>query len=150
MISKKNSVSKGRRSGVCQKVSAHICSTIVWKSFADMVLWMMYSCNVNALVGNSMPSLHHGHKTHGRTRKGLAVILWVRVALSLLAPVNECTIKDFLSKQLKSLSKNVQLKGYQLLGVNWLHLLYKKGWSCILADKMGIILTLWLYCLCLP
>ena len=71
-------------------------------------------------------------------------------SLSLLAPVNERTIKDFLSEQPKSLSKNVQLKGYQLLGVNWVRLLYKKGRSCILADEMGIILTLWLYRLCLP
>lgn len=58
-------------------------------------------------------------------------------ALSLIAPVSERTPKDFLSEQPKSLSKNVQLKGYQLLGVNWLRLLYKRGRSCILADEMG-------------
>lgn len=63
-------------------------------------------------------------------------------ALSLVTPANERTIKDFLSEQPKSLSKNVQLKGYQLLGVNWLRLLYKKGRSCILADEMGTITTL--------
>jgi SWI/SNF-related matrix-associated actin-dependent regulator 1 of chromatin subfamily A len=62
-------------------------------------------------------------------------------SLSLVTPANERTIKDFLSEQPKSLSKNVQLKGYQLLGVNWLRLLYKKGRSCILADEMGTILT---------
>ncbi|KAI9455328.1 SNF2 family N-terminal domain-containing protein [Lactarius psammicola] len=50
-------------------------------------------------------------------------------ALSLVAPVNERTSKDFLSEQPKSLSRDVQLKGYQLLGVNWLRLLYKKGRS---------------------
>ncbi|KAF8271524.1 SNF2 family N-terminal domain-containing protein [Lactarius quietus] len=59
-------------------------------------------------------------------------------ALSLVAPVNERASKDFLSEQPKSLSKDVQLKGYQLLGVNWLRLLYKKGRSCILADEMGL------------
>ena len=61
-------------------------------------------------------------------------------ALSLVAPVNERVSKDFLSEQPKSLSKDVQLKGYQLLGVNWLRLLYKKGRSCILADEMGTLL----------
>jgi SWI/SNF-related matrix-associated actin-dependent regulator of chromatin subfamily A containing DEAD/H box 1 len=62
-------------------------------------------------------------------------------ALSLVTPVNERTVKDFLNEQPKTMSKNVQLKGYQLLGLNWLHLLYKKGRSCILADEMGIILA---------
>jgi SWI/SNF-related matrix-associated actin-dependent regulator 1 of chromatin subfamily A len=71
-------------------------------------------------------------------------------SLSLVTPANERTIKDFLSEQPKSLSKHVQLKGYQLLGINWLRLLYKKGRSCILADEMGTILTLRLYHLCLP
>jgi SWI/SNF-related matrix-associated actin-dependent regulator 1 of chromatin subfamily A len=59
-------------------------------------------------------------------------------SLSLVTPASEHTLKDFLSEQPKSLSKNVQLKGYQLLGVNWLRLLYKKGRSCILADEMGL------------
>ncbi|KAI9507436.1 SNF2 family N-terminal domain-containing protein [Russula earlei] len=59
-------------------------------------------------------------------------------ALSLVASINEHTLKDFLSEQPTSLSKNVQLKGYQLLGLNWLRLLYKKGRSCILADEMGL------------
>jgi SWI/SNF-related matrix-associated actin-dependent regulator of chromatin subfamily A containing DEAD/H box 1 len=61
--------------------------------------------------------------------------------LSLVTAVNERLPKDFLSEQPKCLSKNVQLKGYQLLGINWLRLLYKKGRSCILADEMGTILA---------
>lgn len=61
--------------------------------------------------------------------------------LSLVTVVNDRIPKDFLSEQPKTLSKNVQLKGYQLLGVNWLRLLYKKGRSCILADEMGTILA---------
>ena len=59
--------------------------------------------------------------------------------LSLVATASERIPKDFLTEQPKSLSKNVQLKGYQLLGVNWLRLLYKKGRSCILADEMGTV-----------
>ena len=37
-------------------------------------------------------------------------------------------------------STNVQLKDYQILGVNWLFLLYTKRLSCILADEMGTYL----------
>ena len=62
-------------------------------------------------------------------------------ALSIVTPVNEHTPKDFLSEQPRLLSENVQLKGYQLLGVNWLRLLHRKGRSCILADEMGTILA---------
>jgi SWI/SNF-related matrix-associated actin-dependent regulator of chromatin subfamily A containing DEAD/H box 1 len=40
------------------------------------------------------------------------------------------------------LADSVKLKEYQLLGVNWLHLLYNKGLSCILADEMGKFLAI--------
>ncbi|KAJ4467937.1 SNF2 family DNA-dependent ATPase [Lentinula edodes] len=33
---------------------------------------------------------------------------------------------------------SVKLKDYQLLGLNWLHLLYRSNFSCILADEMGL------------
>lgn len=43
----------------------------------------------------------------------------------------------YMSKQPDSLSDTVQLKEYQLMGINWLNLLYRKKLSCILADEMG-------------
>lgn len=43
-----------------------------------------------------------------------------------------------LLSQPSLLAGNVSLKDYQLIGVNWLHLLYKEGLSCILADEMGL------------
>ncbi|EAU91796.2 Fun30p [Coprinopsis cinerea okayama7 len=60
-------------------------------------------------------------------------------ALSLrsLTKVSEKKSKNFLTKQPSMLPKNIQLKDYQLLGVNWLNLLYRRGYSCILADEMG-------------
>ncbi|KAL4268944.1 hypothetical protein AB1N83_002062 [Pleurotus pulmonarius] len=45
---------------------------------------------------------------------------------------------DFMSDQPSLLSDTVQLKEYQLLGVNWLNLLYRNRLSCILADEMGL------------
>ncbi|KAH9935479.1 P-loop containing nucleoside triphosphate hydrolase protein [Fomitopsis serialis] len=44
----------------------------------------------------------------------------------------------YLNSQPSSISKDVQLKEYQLIGVNWLNLLYRKKLSCILADEMGL------------
>lgn len=82
-ISKRNSVSKGRRSGAHLKVPARACSTTAWKSFADMVLWTMYLRNVNALVDNSTPSLRHGPRTQGRERKGPAAPPWMKTAPSV-------------------------------------------------------------------
>ena len=43
----------------------------------------------------------------------------------------------FISVQPPSLSPSLQLKEYQMLGLNWLNLLHKERISCILADEMG-------------
>ncbi|KAF2204180.1 hypothetical protein GQ43DRAFT_438170 [Delitschia confertaspora ATCC 74209] len=36
------------------------------------------------------------------------------------------------------MAKDIQLKDYQLVGLNWLNLLWQHGMSCILADDMGL------------
>ncbi|KAG6845934.1 hypothetical protein H0H87_000740 [Tephrocybe sp. NHM501043] len=61
-------------------------------------------------------------------------------ALSLvsLEPLKSRKSRDYLVAQPSLVSKNVQLKEYQLLGVNWLNLLYQRKLSCILADEMGM------------
>lgn len=51
------------------------------------------------------------------------------------------TLKMFVTEQPKTLAEGVVLKDYQLLGVNWLNLLYSKDLSCILADDMGKLMT---------
>jgi SWI/SNF-related matrix-associated actin-dependent regulator 1 of chromatin subfamily A len=55
---------------------------------------------------------------------------------ALSAPTNT-TSKDCIVTQPALLSANIQLKDYQLSGVSWLRLLYRKKLSCILADEMG-------------
>ncbi|KAI8350074.1 SNF2 family N-terminal domain-containing protein [Mortierella sp. GBAus27b] len=47
-------------------------------------------------------------------------------------------MKDFIRKQPSNMAPGFQLKGYQLLGINWLALLWRKGLSGILADEMGL------------
>ena len=44
----------------------------------------------------------------------------------------------YLHEQPSNLAEGITLKDYQLLGVSWLHLLYRKQISCILADEMGL------------
>ncbi|KAI0355573.1 hypothetical protein OH77DRAFT_1479228 [Trametes cingulata] len=46
--------------------------------------------------------------------------------------------KYFMTSQPALLKPGVKLKEYQMIGVNWLSLLYQKGLSCILADEMGL------------
>jgi SWI/SNF-related matrix-associated actin-dependent regulator 1 of chromatin subfamily A len=53
-------------------------------------------------------------------------------------PVRTAALKDYIRNQPSTLSPDVQLKDYQLLGINWLNLLWGKGFSCILADDMGM------------
>lgn len=58
-------------------------------------------------------------------------------ALSLLSLGPFGQQKNYLTSQPCLLSATVTLKEYQLLGVNWLNLLYHRNLSCILADEMG-------------
>ncbi|KAG5648487.1 hypothetical protein DXG03_003098 [Asterophora parasitica] len=60
------------------------------------------------------------------------------VSLVTLGPLKTQNSKDYLVAQPSLLSETVQLKEYQLLGVNWLNLLYRRKLSCILADEMGL------------
>jgi SWI/SNF-related matrix-associated actin-dependent regulator 1 of chromatin subfamily A len=59
--------------------------------------------------------------------------------LSSVARHKESPPKDFLESQPALLAVSVQLKEYQLLGVNWLQLLYRRRLSGILADEMGTV-----------
>jgi SWI/SNF-related matrix-associated actin-dependent regulator of chromatin subfamily A containing DEAD/H box 1 len=59
------------------------------------------------------------------------------LALHNLDNISEKKPKNFLTKQPAMLPDGVKLKDYQLLGVNWLNLLYSRKYSCILADEMG-------------
>ncbi|RVX74365.1 hypothetical protein B0A52_01490 [Exophiala mesophila] len=36
------------------------------------------------------------------------------------------------------MSSEIKMKDYQVVGINWLNLLYRNGLSCILADDMGL------------
>ncbi|RXK41229.1 hypothetical protein M231_01379 [Tremella mesenterica] len=47
-------------------------------------------------------------------------------------------LSSYIQQQPASLSKGTVLKDYQLLGLNWLNLLYSKKIGCILADEMGL------------
>ncbi|KAH7910603.1 SNF2 family N-terminal domain-containing protein [Hygrophoropsis aurantiaca] len=60
------------------------------------------------------------------------------LSLRSLSVVKNSASKDYLSTQPALLPAGVKLKDYQLLGVNWLYLLYRKKLSCILADEMGL------------
>ncbi|KAK5361883.1 DNA-dependent ATPase fun30 [Exophiala xenobiotica] len=51
--------------------------------------------------------------------------------------VKKRTAKNFIP-QPSIMSEDIQMKDYQVVGINWLHMLYQKGLSCILADDMGL------------
>lgn len=46
--------------------------------------------------------------------------------------------KNALLKQPAVMSKDLVMKDYQIVGLNWLNLLWSKRLSCILADEMGL------------
>jgi SWI/SNF-related matrix-associated actin-dependent regulator 1 of chromatin subfamily A len=59
------------------------------------------------------------------------------LSLTALAPASNSASKDYLTVQPALLSDEIKLKDYQLTGVSWLRLVYRKSLSCILADEMG-------------
>ncbi|GJE95475.1 ATP-dependent helicase [Phanerochaete sordida] len=61
-------------------------------------------------------------------------------ALSLRsqAILSSTKLDYYISAQPSALSSDVQLKDYQMVGINWLNLLYNRHLSCILADEMGL------------
>ncbi|KAG2059174.1 hypothetical protein BDR06DRAFT_949847 [Suillus hirtellus] len=60
------------------------------------------------------------------------------LSLRALKISNDAASKGFISSQPSMIAEGIMLKDYQLLGINWLFLLYRKKHSCILADEMGL------------
>lgn len=55
-------------------------------------------------------------------------------------PTIRAAFEGYLRKQPEGVPDKIVLKDYQMLGVNWLALLYRRKTSCILADEMGTLL----------
>ena len=51
--------------------------------------------------------------------------------------IKRSRLKKFIG-QPSIMAEDMQMKDYQVVGLNWLNLLYTKGLSCILADDMGL------------
>lgn len=60
------------------------------------------------------------------------------LSLLSLGSLKSRKVSNYLTSQPKLLPDTVSLKEYQLLGINWLNLLYRSNLSCILADEMGM------------
>lgn len=52
-------------------------------------------------------------------------------------PAVRKAFEGYLKTQPEGVPSTIVLKDYQMLGVNWLNLLYARKTSCILADEMG-------------
>lgn len=52
-------------------------------------------------------------------------------------PSVKAAFAGYIRKQPEGVPDKIVLKDYQMLGVNWLNLLYHRKTSCILADEMG-------------
>lgn len=52
--------------------------------------------------------------------------------------LEKTAMEGYLHQQPENMSSTVSLKGYQIFGVNWMLLLYRRQLSGILADEMGL------------
>lgn len=81
-----------------------------------------------------------GKSREGSSSRGSPAVAETDGALSLGSQAALTSNKPdyYISTQPALLSSTVQLKDYQMIGINWLNLLYLKRLSCILADEMGL------------
>lgn len=81
-----------------------------------------------------------GKSREGSIPRDSPVVLEADGALSLRSQALFTSGKPdyYISRQPDALSADVQLKDYQMIGINWLNLLYIRKLSCILADEMGL------------
>lgn len=77
-----------------------------------------------------MVSLHNSQKTHD---SGIGTPVSDEDPDSIRQPSSRNVIG-----QPSFMSPDIQMKDYQIAGVNWLNLLYQRNLSCILADDMGL------------
>ncbi|KAI0047777.1 hypothetical protein FA95DRAFT_1540877 [Auriscalpium vulgare] len=111
----------------CERIGTHLSKAIA--------SWTSESRKGKEKEGSGAPSRHSRDSSIAIADD---VLEDGAISLRSLAPVSDHKPKDFLTVQPKLLSPKVQLKEYQLLGVNWLRLLYRRNRSCILADEMGL------------
>ncbi|MBW0539044.1 hypothetical protein O181_078759, partial [Austropuccinia psidii MF-1] len=70
----------------------------------------------------------------------------VEISKSTIQNDHQEAFKNYIHQQPSSIPPGITLKSYQLLGINWLNLLYSKRISCILADEMGLGKTAQVVC----
>ncbi|KAG6861084.1 hypothetical protein C0995_004021 [Termitomyces sp. Mi166 len=87
---------------------------------------------------SASPAIGKGKAREGNDMSTLADQSDGALSLVNFVPLQSHTHGDYLTAQPSLISDSVQLKEYQLLGVNWLNLLYQRKLSCILADEMGL------------
>ena len=110
----------------CEKIGRELSEAMAsWLPDASQTVSRLASPAVSASVNASAAGSREG--TPAST-----------LNLSSIKKGGSSTDKFYLEEQPKLLADGVKLKDYQLVGVNWLYLLYRKKTSCILADEMGL------------
>ncbi|SJX62227.1 related to FUN30-protein important for chromosome integrity and segregation [Sporisorium reilianum f. sp. reilianum] len=110
----------------CEKIGRELSEAMAsWLPDASQTASRLASPAVSASVNASVAGSREG--TPSST-----------LNLSSIKKGGSSTDKYYLEEQPKLLADGIKLKDYQLVGVNWLHLLYRKKTSCILADEMGL------------
>ncbi|KAH0827825.1 putative snf2 family dna-dependent atpase [Lanmaoa asiatica] len=91
-----------------------------------------------AIASWSADSINSKGKGKEDTSKNMSPVIDEPEEGSLSLKSVKLATKEYFAKQPAMLTPGVMLKDYQLLGINWLYLLYNKEYSCILADEMGL------------
>ncbi|KAI0743919.1 SNF2 family N-terminal domain-containing protein [Daedaleopsis nitida] len=102
---------------------------------------ILESCEgIGTELKKEIASWNHGKsnaQTKGKQRDDPVATDDGALALTQLSPATHKP-KYYMTTQPSLLVPGVTLKEYQMIGINWLSLLYQKRLSCILADEMGL------------
>ena len=112
------------------------CETIGRELATVMRIWLQGAQASSGADGESQASDAGLSLTH------ISKEMLDRAADPNMHPQVRAAFEGYLREQPATMPDGVELKDYQLLGLNWLYLLYRRNTSCILADEMGECLLL--------
>ncbi|XP_042229687.1 SWI/SNF-related matrix-associated actin-dependent regulator of chromatin subfamily A containing DEAD/H box 1 homolog [Homarus americanus] len=134
-----NEASIGELSAVggCSKKKAEVISQIrPFKDWTDIVYKFQTGKYVGPELLNEAKTILHVRNTVQRLMKRCENI--AKEMQTIVSRIVSGEEDAGISKQPESLNPLMQLKGYQLIGLNWLVLMHEQGLNGVLADEMGL------------
>ncbi|XP_045609642.2 SWI/SNF-related matrix-associated actin-dependent regulator of chromatin subfamily A containing DEAD/H box 1 homolog [Procambarus clarkii] len=123
--------------GGCSRKKAEVIAQIrPFKDWTDIVYKFQTEKFISAELLNEAKTVLHVRNTVQKLMKRCETI--ANNMQSIVSRIVSGEEDAGISKQPTSLNPSMQLKSYQLIGLNWLVLMHEQGLNGVLADEMGL------------